>query len=377
VPMGGYDFSSTRDVPPGATVTFSALSSLTDATKCTTDPEDGRSGLTFMWAVTATPMGSAAFPAGATSTYSLTPKIVGTYQLSLTVADMQGHMTQVPIKFAVGSKEDLVAQLSWTGFSGVDLDLHLVRPTSVTVPANAFSGVFSFFNEGANMTSGDINGYAANTRAANMAYNFDWGAPGVLDNPKLSIDDIGNGDLLESIAMNHPEDDALCDGGRCTYKVLVHYVRDYRMLSGAPCFVDGGSACKDGDSCNCTAMADRCVATPPPDGGRPQGAGECRPAPTPVVKIFLRGNPVPALTVPISPEVIAMGAPCQTFYAADVRWPALQEIGTLPDGGTPPADVIAHDGGFALFGVRNPGDVRQCSPDYSPTAGINWYSQQP
>jgi hypothetical protein len=92
------------------------------------------------------------------------------------------------------------------------------------------------------------------------------------------------------------------------------------------------------------------------------------------VTIFLKGSPVPAATIPMPTQTVVMGAPCQMFYVADVSWPSQQEIGSLPDGGTPPADVFVYDGGFALFGKRNPGDVRQCSPDVSLTS---WYSEQP
>ena len=374
-PPGGYDFSATRDVPPRATITFSALSDSNDPTTCTTDPEDGRTGLTYQWTVMSTPMGSPLLGMSVTPTFSMTPIVVGTYQLLLTVGDMQGHLTMVPIKFSVAQKQDLVAQLQWTGFANVDLDLHLVRPSAVSTPSDPFSGVYAFFDEGANhATSGDINGYSAARQKNTAGLDFDWGIVGTPDDPKLNIDDIGNGALLENISLNYPERDALCDGGRCKYKVLVHYFRDYRLGNDGPCVVDGGTGCLDGDTCNCATTGDRCVAAPPPDGGKPIGAGECRPAPTPVVNIFLKGNPTPAATIPMPPQTVVLGSPCQMFYIADVNWPSQQEIGSLPDGGTPPADIFVRDAGIALFGKRNPGDVRQCSPDVSLT---QWYSEQP
>jgi hypothetical protein len=91
-----------------------------------------------------------------------------------------------------------------------------------------------------------------------------------------------------------------------------------------------------------------------------------------LVKIFLKGSPTPAATIPLPPLEAPLGAPCLMFYAADVRWPAQQEIGSLPDGGTPPADVIPADAGtLAKFGKR----VGQtCAPDVPFT---RWFSQQP
>jgi hypothetical protein len=375
-PAMGYDFSSTRDVPPGAMIEFSGLSS-SSPTTCTYDPEDGRTGLVWSWTVVSTPPGAPMLGGGAMPQFTLTPRVPGQYQLLLTVADKLGRGTMVPITFAVGARQDLVAQLSWAGSSGVDLDVHLVRPSSVVMPADPYSGVFSFFNEGANhVTSGDINGYSVTLRSSNVNFDFDWGGPGGTDNPKLSIDDIGQGDLLESVSLNYPEHDSLCDGGRCKYKVLVHYMRDYRMSSGSQCFVDGGSACHDGDQCTCTAATDRCVTTQT-DAGL-VGPGECRAAPAPVVKIFLKGNPTPAATIPMPTQTVLIGAPCQTFYVADVNWPSQQEIGSLPDGGTPGADIIVRDAGFARFGKRALGDIHQCSPDYNAgSSNTPWYSEQP
>jgi hypothetical protein len=374
-PAGGYDFTTIRDVPPRSTVTLSAISDATNMMACTSDPEDGRTGLTYQWVFTTTPPGSPMLPMSATPTFTFSPIVVGQYGILLTVTDKDNHATMVPIRFAVALKQDLVAQLQWTGFANVDLDLHLVRPSAVSTPSDPFSGVFSYFDEGTNhSTSGDINGYSVNKQKNTAGLDFDWGVVGTPDDPKLNIDDIGMGALLENISLNYPERDAMCDGGRCRYKVLVHYFRDYRLGNDGPCTVDGGTACKDGDQCDCSMSGDRCVAAPPADGGAPIGAGECRPAPAPVVKIFLKGNPTPAATIPMPTGSVVMGAPCQMFYVADVNWPSQQEIGSLPDGGTPPADVFVHDGGFALFGKRSPGDLRQCSPDVMLTS---WYSEQP
>ena len=69
-----------------------------------------------------------------------------------------------------------------------------------------------------------------------------------------------------------------------------------------------------------------------------------------------------------------LGAPCTLIYAAEVSWPSQQEIGSLPDGGTPPATIIDRtDAGLVRFGKRQPGDLRQCSPDDMLR---QWYSRQ-
>jgi hypothetical protein len=152
----------------------------------------------------------------------------------------------------------------------------------------------------------------------------------------------------------------------------VHYFRDYRMGAMTACVADGGADCNDGESCSCAAGF-KCVAAPPQDGGRPLGAGECRAAPKPTVKVYLKGASAPAATIPLPPAEVMLGSPCAMLYAADIAWPSLQETGSLPDGGTPPATITDRtDAGFARFGKRQPGDLRQCSPDDMR----QWYNRQ-
>ena len=374
VPMGGYDFRSTRDVDPRSMVIFSAESS-TDAATCTTDPEDGRTGLTWLWTVVSTPPGSPTLGMSTAATFPLTPVVPGDYQVQLVVSDAQGNMTTVPIRFAVTRKEDLIVRLEWPGFADVDLDVHLVRPSSTT-PGDAFSGAFSFFNEGAlGKTSGDLNGYSKlKLPVWGSGLDFEWGGTGTCDDPRLNLDDIGTGNLVEDISLNNPERDARCDGGSCAYKVFVHYARDYRMAGMAACFVDGGTDCQDGESCSCNTGL-KCVAPPPQDGGRPLGSGECRAAPKPSVKVFLKGSQTAAATIPLPPSEVLLGSPCSMLYVADVNWPTQQQIGTLADGGTPLATITDRtDAGIARFGRRQAGDLRQCSPDLTFT---QWYSRQP
>lgn len=373
VPVGGYDFRSDRAVEPRSTVIFSALSDTNDPSRCTNDPEDGRTGLTYQWTVTSTPPGSPSLGMSATSSFTITPIVVGDYAVQLSVGDAQGHVTTVPIRFAVARREDLTVKLEWPGFSGVDLDLHLVRPSS-TVPSDPWSGAFSFFTEGPNAkTSGDLNGYSNKKLGIwGAGIDFEWGEIGTCDDPRLNLDDIGDGQLIEDLSLNGPEHDLKCDGGRCAYKIMVHYFRDYRAAAMGACFADGGTGCSDGEQCSCPTDL-RCVAAPPQDGGRPLGAGECRAAPKPTVNVYLKGSTTPAATIPLPPAEVLLGAPCTMLYVADVSWPSLQEIGSLPDGGTPLATVIDRtDAGLAHYGKRLVGDLRQCAPDVTLT---QWYSQ--
>jgi hypothetical protein len=392
-PSSGYDFRSTRDVRPDELVQFSALSDLADPSRCTTDPEDGRMGLAFSWQLVSAPAGAEnlALAGAATPQLQLRPLVTGEYTLRLSVRDARMAETSVTLTFAVALKQDFVAQLRWPGAAGVDLDLHLVRPSAMT-PGDPFSGVFSPFTGGASgKTSGDLNGYARRQRDANVlaGFDFDWGLPGASDDPRLNVDDRGDGQLLENVSLNFPENDPLCATTACTYGVYVHVFNDARAHMSPPaCIVDGGVGCQDGEACSC-AGEQRCVAESAPVGVVPTGAGKCYPAAKPTVQLFFRGSPTPAHVIPLEgltpPDAVLLAAPCTMWHVADVAWPPRSAIGSLPDGGTPPpvVTVIGADGTgrlsmprLARFGYRQSGGSLQCSPD--GTAGtLDWYSRQP
>jgi hypothetical protein len=386
-PAQGYDLRASRDVRPGELVQLSALSSTTDASTCTFDPEDGRTGLSWQWAWVSVPTGAAppALSGQGTAQVQLRPIVTGEYQLSLTVTDTQGRSTPVSVRFAVAIKQDLVAQLEWAGFAGVDLDLHLVRPNA---SSEAFAGAFEFFQSGsASQTSGDLNGFAVRTKASmpGSAFDFEWGQPGSADDPTLNVDDTGSGPLLENASLNFPEHDPACATGSCTYRVFVHYFKDGRTLTPAACVVDGGTGCRDGEACGC-ATTERCVAASAPAGDAGVGAGKCYPAPAPVVRLFFGGSATPAAEIPLPslspPDALLLGAPCQMLHVADVHWPSQA---AFADGGTPVPTVTVPgaDGSgrvvtpdVARFGVRAAGGSLQCSPDTNVN-GVAWYAREP
>lgn len=382
-PPGGYDFSTSRDIQPRSEITFSALSDPSDETTCSNDPEDGRRGLTFEWKVLSAPPGAGTVSLGgaATGVATMRPKAgsgfaTGEYVVELTVRDVQGHATTTTLKFVVALKEDLVVQLSWQGFADVDLDLHLVRPSSITTPSDPFSGAFSFFDEAPNSTtSGDVNGWSELTRKNNAGFDFEWGGVGTADDPRLNIDDTGAGQLIENISLNYPENDPQCATGPCTYRVYVHYFKDTRQSSPTACMVTGTPPCTDGAQCDCVPGTG-CVANEAPKGASATGAGKCFVPPQPVVRIFIKGNPTPAAVIPVAPDVLLLPAPCQMIYLADVIWPAKD----TPDAGatanpqivtqsTPAAPQVAR------FGYRQ-ANSSQCSPNLMKTS-IDWYALEP
>ena len=391
-PPAGYDFTASRNVQPNELVVFSANSE-TDPTKCSADPEDGRTGLTYRWRLIAAPAGAQglAVAGSATAQAQLRPIATGQYTLELTVTDSRMSATTVTMKFSVAIKQDLVAQLEWEGFAGVDLDVHLIRPSAVT-GGDPFSGAYAFFNAGTSgKTAGDLNGFAKRTRDNNTGagFDFDWGQPGASDDPLLNIDDRGDGQLIENASLNYPEHDPECATASCTYRVMVHAFNDGRMQVSPPsCVVDGGVGCLDGDACSCAAGS-RCVAESAPVGSAATGSGKCYAAPKPVVRLFFKGSPTPATVVPLEglmpADEVLIGAPCKMWHVADIAWPAATAIGSLPDGGTPPpgVTVVGADGSgrvvspsMARFGRRQAGGNLQCVPDSTQNA-IDWYSRQP
>jgi hypothetical protein len=169
-------------------------------------------------------------------------------------------------------------------------------------------------------------------------------------------------------------------------------------MSPAACSIDGGLgsdgglACADGLACGC-ASPQRCVADGAPKGDAGTGLGKCYLPPKPVVRIFLKGSAIPARVIPLDtlvpPDELALGAPCQLLYVADVEWPGKNELGMLPDGGTRPANIIVKGADLngrivgpltARYGWRQAGGSLQCSPDTTFSSGgvdIDWYSRQP
>jgi hypothetical protein len=390
-PAGGYDFGKSREVQPNSYVTFSALSD-PDETKCTTDPEDGRAGVEYLWEPLSWPNGAVPLTINGNKNSQATMRVgalTGEYVVKLTVTDVQKHATTTTLKFTVAIRQDLVAQVSWIGYPNIDLDVHLVRPSSQTT-TDPFSGAFSFFEEApTSKTCGDINGWAANYKRTNTGVDFDWGDPGTADDPKLNLDEQGGSVTpVENVSVNYPEDDPRCATGPCRYKVMVHYFKDARNAlpdggTPGPCQVNGTS-CKDGERCNCTDTATRCVANDAPNASAPTGAGKCIVPPQPTVRIFVKANPTPAAVIPLdtlSPaDRLELAAPCQMLYVADVIWPQRSDAGI--DAGAVQVIIKGQDdAGYITspviqrFGVRSNGSTG-CSPN-TTKGGQAWYAPAP
>ncbi len=384
-PVDGYDFTQTRDVRPNELVVFSAHADAADAAVCSTDPEDSRTGLTYQWTLHSVPEGSpfVAVSGANTAQAQLRPIATGEYVMELTVTDSGMSSVSARLRFVVAVKQDLVVQLQWAGFSGIDLDLHLIRP-SVSSSPDPFEGAFDFFSAGLGKTSGDLNGYSWRARQNNTAsgFDFDWGEAGSADDPVLNLDDRGDGALIENVSLNFPEHDPECTSASCTYRVMVHYFNDARTPANAlACTVGGSPECGDGSLCDC-APEYRCVAQAADVGVPPQGSGKCYLAPKPVVRIFVRGSPVALAVIPLENDEVHLGAPCQLWHVADIDWPSVR---TLLDGGTPVpvVNVVGADSqgkvthlSVARFGRRQAGGSLQCSPD-SNRGALDWYSRQP
>ncbi|MBX7115344.1 MAG: choice-of-anchor D domain-containing protein [Myxococcaceae bacterium] len=392
-PSGGYDFRLTRDVEPRSEAIFSAISDAVDMSACTSDVEDGRAGLTYQWEVTHVPAGAPSLGISGANTFQATvrPVVIGEYALRLTVTDSQLASTVVNMAFSVAIKQDLVAEVVWPGYAGVDLDLHLIRPSAAIDTADPFSGAFDFFNgPTVAKTSGDMNGYARLRQKDVSGFNFDWGDAGTADDPRLSVDDLGMVNQFENVSLNYPENDAKCASSPCRYKVMVHYYADARANPTGACTLDGGVGSRDGEAANCPG-SERCVADSAPIGSPALGSGKCYDAPRPSVRIYLKGNPVPAKVVPLPTlmpaDQLALGSACQMLYVADVVWPSKTQIGSLPDGGSPLAtiEVKGADGtgrvanpSVARFGYRPPGgNAPLCSPDSQLGPNVDWFTRQP
>lgn len=381
------DLTISRDIRPGDTVLLSASLDAMNPATCSNDPEDGRS-LTYAWTVVSGPQGVPlpALTGAASASARLTPVAVGTYVVELTVRDSAMASATVRLRFSARIKKDLVVQLEWPGYANVDLDLHLVRPSAVADAMDPFSGAFAFFGAGAaGRTSGDLNGYAASiARADPGRFDFDWGDAGTDDNPVLDVDEKGMGGLVESVSLNYPERDTLCATQPCRYRVYAHYFKDLRPIPTASCFVDGGAACVDGDVCSC-AGTHRCVAANADAG---TGPGTCFDQPSPQLRFFFFGSATASAVVPLEglmpPNRVTLGAPCAMLYLADIVWPARPTIGSLPDGGSPPPQVLAQgtDGGMRIerpivraYGRRALGQDLQCVSN-DDRGGTAWYAPQ-
>ncbi|MDX2014603.1 MAG: choice-of-anchor D domain-containing protein [Myxococcaceae bacterium] len=375
-PAGGYDFTASRVIPPRAVVTFSAHAP-GGPRECTADPEDGRLLLTYAWALEASPAGAPppALAGDQGPVLRLAPVATGDYGVRLTVRDAQGNASEASARFRVEVRNELVVQLSWSGpdggGAGVDLDLHLVRPGGSPFGVTAADG---------GATTDDVSGATVGSAVTALGLTSDWGQPGPSDDPRLNVDDSGDGPLVENISLDGP---ALgCTATSCRYGVFVHAFRDARPVAGGPaCTVSG---CVDGEPCGCPSGL-RCVADAAPRDGGATGAGRCRSPVQAQVRVFARGAAIATLPLPslMPPDVLALSAPCQLLHVADVEWPragvdagvTVRAIGADPSGRiTTPS--------LSRFGWRPPGPTPSlsCTPNTRlplPAGQAPWFAEEP
>lgn len=327
-PAGGAPrevaFASTERVLPRSEVTLTPFSTEADTT-CSFDPDDGRAGLSFDWALTSQPAGSDVTLADATSPHPrFRPVVSGTYALSLALRDAQGHLATASVTVQVGVSAALVTELSWAGHAGVDLDLHLVKPGAAPfTPQSDLSGL--------SLLAGHN--------------SYDWGAPGSDGDPWMLFDSTGDDALVETISIERPD----CGVGACTFGLYVQGFRDTRP-EGTPQPCTLSPACRDGDACACPA-AHACVADLAPTDAGVSTSGRCLPSTSATLRVYLHGAMAPAATVPV-----VVGAPCQLVRAADVTWPAA---------GSDAGVVITAASGSERYGQRERGSL-QCAPPYVP-----------
>lgn len=374
-PAGGYDFTRSRPIPPRAVVTLSAHSPGTPQA-CTSDPEDGRILLTYQWTLESFPAGAPppALAGDQGPTLRLAAVATGDYGVRLTVRDAQGNRSETTATFRVEVRNDLVVQLSWSGDGGnggTDLDLHLVRPGGTPYGARLTD---------AGVVSDDVSGVTVSGALVDAGVSLDWGLPGSADDPRLNVDDSGDGPLVENVSLDGPANG--CAVGPCRYGVFVHAFRDARALPAAPaCTLSG---CLDGEACGCAGGA-RCVADSAPRDAGASGAGHCRPTVDVEVRVFVRGAAVATLPLPTlsPPDSLSLVSPCHLLHVADVEWPAAGV-----DAGVVVRPIGADaQGRFTMpvvkrFGWRPPGPAPSlsCAPNSRlvlPAGQTPWFSEEP
>ncbi|HEY3452782.1 MAG TPA: choice-of-anchor D domain-containing protein [Myxococcales bacterium] len=334
--QGQEDFAGTQPpVQPGknALVTFSAFSdhflAAPDPTRCTGSPETGRDGLKLQWTVEQRPGESIAALQGATTAEpTLAPDAIGHYQVRLTATDANGKSGSALVDFDAYPRRDLVAQLAWKE-AGIDLDLHLVRPGA----ACGGSCVFD--------PQGDLNGFSVRSGGT-----FDWGAAGPGDDPRLDRDDLGTLGGIETVSLDHPEADPVCQAtGSCTYGLYVHFFADARAGSGsAPAC--SGAGCFQGDGCGC-ATGTSCVAA------------HCVTPARPTVAVYLKPAPgKPPTVLPVPGEDFGIAGACWLWHLADVEWKSDGTAQVVASGASGAREL-------AYFGKMTPGSFA-CSPNTDP-----------
>src|SRR5207249_2883594 len=100
----------------------------------------------------------------------------------------------------------------------------------------------------------------------------------------------------------------------------------------------------------------------------------------PVVRVFVKANPTPVAVIPLAPDAVTIGAPCQMLYVADVIWPQRQD-GGIDAGAVRVIAQGADDAGLIAYplirryGTR--GNTTDCSPNITKNGNAQWYAPAP
>lgn len=229
---------------------------------CTGDAEDPIAELRMDWKLTEGPgirPPDLMNVVGSPLKRSLTPDLVGTYSIQLTVTDSLGLSDVATLDLEVSFARDIAVEMAWPDSPRVDLDLHLVR---------AGADVFDEFNDA----------YYGNFKNGSGPR---W--PG--GSPVLLFDDQGTAGQFETITLNGAERGQV-------YDVYVHTYEDKRSRNTAA----------------------TCSETSPCTGGLVCSVGRCM-APVGVeARIYLKG---------VAPRVFEgeVHGPCDTWHVGRITWP--------------------------------------------------------
>ena len=228
----------------------------------------------------------------------------------------------------------------------------------------------------------DTSGFTVGSALGDAGLSLDWGFPGPSDDPRLNVDDSGDGPLVENVSLDAPEHDPACAAASCAWGLWVHAFRDSRALASPPtCSLQG---CTEGEACGCPAGL-RCVGDAAPKDAGVTGNGRCRPPTDVRLRVYAHGVELATLPVPTlaPPDALSLAAPCQLVHVADVVWPArgtdagVQVVPVGVDGQGRFTTPELHRYGWRPAG---PQPNLTCAPNTRRTISsgqVPWYAEEP